>query len=79
MKTGKVAWRDGLQIHIYADGKFIILDEDGQLGLATCTPEKFEIVSKANILDKVAWTVPTVVGKTLYVRDQKNIMAFDIG
>lgn len=82
MKTGKIAWRErgfSKATCIQADGKFIILDEDGQLGLATCTPEKFEIVSKATVLDKVAWTVPTLVGKTLYVRDQKNIVAFDIG
>jgi outer membrane protein assembly factor BamB len=82
MKTGDIAWRErGLSkaTCVYADGKLIILDEDGVLALASCSPEKFEVVSKATVLDKVAWTVPTVVGKTLYVRDQKSIMAFDLG
>jgi hypothetical protein len=30
-------------------------------------------------LDGTAWTVPTLVGKTLYVRDKANIMALDLG
>ena len=57
----------------------IILDEDGQLALAKPTPEKLNVVSKTNILEKVTWTVPTLVGTTLYVRDKKNIVALDLG
>lgn len=81
-KTGKIAWRErGLSkaTTLYADGKFIILDEDGKLALVKADPENFEIVSEAQVCEKVAWTVPTLVGKTLYVRDQKNITALDIG
>ncbi|MCH7996114.1 MAG: hypothetical protein IIB57_16940 [Planctomycetes bacterium] len=62
-----------------ADGKLIILDEDGNLGLATATPDDFVVHSKAEVLEKVSWTVPTVVGKTLFARDKKSIMAFDLG
>jgi len=37
------------------------------------------VLSKVPLLDKVSWTVPTVVGKKMYVRDKKNIMALDLG
>jgi len=79
---GKVAWRErgfAKATTVFADGKLIILDEDGQLGLATATPEKLTLHSKVPLLDKVSWTVPTVVGKKMYVRDKKNILALDLG
>ncbi|MCH8147185.1 MAG: PQQ-binding-like beta-propeller repeat protein [Planctomycetes bacterium] len=82
INTGKINWRKrgfAKATTIMADGKLIILDEDGNLGLATATPDDFVVHSKAQVLEKVSWTVPTVVGKTLFARDKKSIMAFDLG
>jgi hypothetical protein len=31
------------------------------------------------LLHKPAWTAPTIVGRTLYVRDTATIMALDLG
>lgn len=79
---GKVKWRKrgfGKATTVYADGKLIILDEDGNLGLATATPEKFEVHSKTKVLEPRTWTVPTVAGDTMYIRDTKKIAAYDIG
>lgn len=81
VKEGKLAWRErgfAKATCVYGDGKFIILDEDGNLGLATATPEGFKVLTKIPLLEKVAWTVPTLVGKTLIVRDMKTIMALDL-
>ena len=33
----------------------------------------------SQLLKKPAWTAPTIVGKTLYVRDKESIMALDLG
>ncbi len=82
VKTGKIAWRKrgfSNATSIYADGHFIILDEDGNLAIATASPEDFVVHSKAKVLDKVSWTVPTLVGHTLYLRDKHKIMALDLG
>ncbi len=82
IKSGDIAWRErgfAKATCVYADGKFILLDEDGVLGLVKATPEGFTIISKAQMLDKVAWSVPTLVGKTLIIRDKTKIMALDIG
>jgi outer membrane protein assembly factor BamB len=81
-KTGKILWKErgfSKSNLLYADGHFLILDEDGNLALADCTPEGLKIISSTPLLKKVAWTVPTLVGKTLFVRDQTKIVAIDLG
>lgn len=64
---------------IYADGKAIILDEDGDLALATLSPEGINVLSQARIFNTVSWTVPTLVWKTLYARDREKIVALNVG
>lgn len=81
IRTGEIAWRtrDFARANVLlADGRLIILDEDGNLGLASASPEGLEVHSKVQLLEKVARTVPTVVGSTMFVRDQTHIMAFDL-
>jgi outer membrane protein assembly factor BamB len=82
MKTGKVAWQDRsfsrAQL-LHADGKLIVLDEDGTLGLATVSPEGMKVLARATVLQNLAWTPPTLSGTTLYVRDRKTIAAFNLG
>ena len=82
IKTGEIAWRKrgfAKANCVYADGKLIILDEDGMLYLATASPDDLTVHSEVELLDKVAWTVPTIVGKRLYVRDKSKIIALDLG
>ncbi len=80
--TGKIAWRErgfGKANVVYADGKLIILEEDGSLALATATPEAFQLKSKVSLLKKSSWATPTLVGQRLYVRDNEMMMALDLG
>ena len=82
VKTGNVVWRHRSfprASFIYADGRFIILDEDGQLILATPTAEGLTVQSKVNLLSNQSWTVPSLSGTRLYVRDRKNILALELG
>ena len=82
VKTGKVLWRNRSfprASFLFADGRFIILDEDGELMLATATAEGLTVVSKAALLSNQAWTVPSLAGTRLYLRDRKNIMALELG
>jgi outer membrane protein assembly factor BamB len=81
-KTGAVVWQDrsfARAQFLYADGKLIILDEDGTLGLATVSRQGLKVLARAPILEHLAWTPPTLVGRTLYVRDRKTIAAYDLG
>lgn len=82
VKTGQTAWQHrgfGRSSLLYADGKAIILDEDGDLALATLTPDGVTILSQAKIFDTTSWSVPTLVGTTLYARDREKIVALDLG
>jgi outer membrane protein assembly factor BamB len=82
-KTGEFGWRQrGIAKAnvLYADGKLIVLDEDGALYLVKADPAKYRLLGKAaGVCKKTAWTVPTLVGRTLYLRDREKIVALDLG
>ncbi len=80
--TGDILWRErgfATSNVLYADGEFIIVDEEGHLGLATGCPEFFQIHAKVSLLGARSWTVPTLVEKTLYLRDSRKLLAVDLG
>jgi outer membrane protein assembly factor BamB len=82
VNTGEMVWRDrsvARSTLIGADGKLIILDEDGNLVLATPGDTGLTIHGKAAILTNRAWTAPTLCGSVLYLRDRKVIMALNLG
>jgi hypothetical protein len=82
MRTGERAWvKRGFPMAtcVHGDGKLIILDENGKLSLATATPDDLIVHSQCKITGRYSFTVPTLVGTKLYVRDRKHIMALDLG
>jgi outer membrane protein assembly factor BamB len=82
VKTGKILWRHRSfprASFLLADDHFILLDEDGHLLLASATPEGLTVTSKVELLSSHSWTVPSLAGTRLYLRDRKNIMALDLG
>ena len=82
VKTGRTAWQDRSFARaqlLYGDGKLILLDEDGALGLASISPQGLKVLARAPVLENLSWTAPTLVGTKLYARDRKNIVAFELG
>lgn len=78
---GKAVFRDRTLAKanvVRAGDKLLVLDETGKLALARCGPDKVELVSTVQLLEDKAWTVPTLVGNRLYLRDYKTIMALDL-
>src|SRR5678816_4200214 len=81
VKTGEIAYQDRTfpKVNfVLADEKLIILDEDGNLALATASPTGLKVISKVSVLKNLAWTVPTLVGTKLYLRDRRTIAALDL-
>lgn len=81
IESGDLAWKSrdvGKATSIYADGKMIILNENGKLFLAKVSPAGLEILSEFQLCDDRTWTAPTLVGKRLFVRDRHKIMALDL-
>ena len=82
LATGEVVFRErgfSKATLLHADGKVILLDEDGQLALATITESGVNVRSKCKVAEPHAWAAPTLVGTTLYLRDRKNIAALHVG
>jgi outer membrane protein assembly factor BamB len=82
LQTGRIAWqaRDFVKAQLlHADGRLLILDEDGNLGVGLAAPEKFQAQAKWPLLSSVAWSPPTLVSNRLYVRDRKVVMALEFG
>ena len=82
VSTGEMNWRDRSMTRstlIRVGTRLIILDEDGNLALATPGESGLTIHAKAQILHERAWTAPTLSGTTLYVRDRHQVMALDLG
>lgn len=80
--TGEMIWRDRAVARATLVGtgdKLVILDEDGNLTLATPGPTSLTVHAKSAVLSEQAWTVPTLVGTTLYLRDRRQIVAIDSG
>ena len=80
--VSKVLWQNrefSRSTFLHADNKLIVLDEDGNLGIAAPTREGLNVKAKAAVLSNKAWTAPTLAGTRLYVRDRAKMMAFELG
>ena len=82
VETGEEAWRErsfGRSQMVHAEGKLVIVDEGGDVAIASAGPNGLEVHARTELLTENAWTAPTLVGTHLYVRDRKNIVAVDLG
>ena len=81
VRTGGRVWLDRSFANscvVGAGDKVILLDHDGDLGLARVTREGMTTLARHQVTEGESLTVPTLVGTTLYVRDRKHIMALDL-
>ncbi|MCX6620329.1 MAG: PQQ-like beta-propeller repeat protein [Acidobacteria bacterium] len=81
IRTGKVLWRDRSMVRantLLVGDRAILLDEDGNLNLATLSPEGLKVTSRFKVLDHLSWTPPSIAGTRLYVRDRKSIAAVEL-
>ena len=82
VETGVEVWRERSFARaqlLDAGGRVVILDEDGELAVASVTPDGLQVHARAPVLTSNAWTPPTLVGSMLYVRDRRDIVALDLG
>lgn len=82
VKTGKIAWRKrgfARASLLAADGKVLILDEEGSLAIATPSPDDLVIHSRARVMERISWTTPTLAGTRLFIRNRKTIKGLQLG
>jgi len=71
-ETGEVQWEKKGLGHaplMAADGKLIIMEEQGNLIVAEATPKAFKELARAKVLDGQCWTCPVLCGGRLYCRN----------
>ncbi len=81
VKTGEIKWRERSVVRantLMIGDRALILDEDGVLHLATLSPEGYKEISRAQVLENLAWTPPSIAGTRLYLRDRKSIAAVEL-
>jgi hypothetical protein len=79
--TGRRLWQDRAFARaqlVQAGEHIIVLDEDGTLGLIRASRSGVEVLARAEVLDNLAWTPPTMVGSTLYARDRAVIVKLEL-
>jgi len=73
--TGEVVWTEsgrGCGSLRIADGKLVILSDDGRLGIANATSAGFEEICSASILEGRCWTVPVLRDGCGYARNAEG-------
>jgi outer membrane protein assembly factor BamB len=81
LETGRRLWQDRsfARAQLVQTGDLIVvLDEDGTLGLIRATRTGVEVLARADVLENLAWTPPTIVGGTLYARDREVIVKLEL-
>ncbi len=79
--TGAEKWKTrgyGKGTLIVADGHLVILGEGGNLGLAEATPANFVEKAGYPAFNGRCWTVPTLAGGRLYLRDEQEIACLNL-
>ncbi|MBK7175318.1 MAG: PQQ-like beta-propeller repeat protein [Bacteroidales bacterium] len=76
--SGKTV-RFGLGPYILADGKFFILNDDGEISIARVENGVFKLLDKARIIDgQDSWGPLVITGGYLLMRDSKQMVCIDI-
>ena len=81
LKTGLVKWtseRTGCGSLILADGKLIVLDEDGDLILVQPNPDSYKELARASVLSKPARGPIALANGRVYARDSKKLVCFNM-
>jgi outer membrane protein assembly factor BamB len=80
-KTGKVQWskeRFGCGSMILADGKLIILSEDGELVLVEATPKGYKELARAQVLGSACRAQIALANGRLYARDTRKLVCLGL-
>lgn len=86
MATGELKWAEKQQIGkgslVYADGRlYLRAEDDGIVGLIEATPDGYTETGRfvqPGFGKPKTWPHPVVAGKKLYLRDQDQLLCYDV-
>ena len=81
LENGEVLWRsrEFARANLVRVGqRALLLDEDGELALVGLSRQGLEVFARTQVLDELAWTPPTVVGRTVFLRTRTQVLALQL-
>jgi outer membrane protein assembly factor BamB len=83
LNTGKRLWKGGRfgfgQVLLLSpQNVLVVLSEQGEVVLLAANPEKLEELSRIHSLDGKTWNHPVLAHGRLYVRNDKEMAAYEI-
>ncbi len=81
LATGKIMWQQpgfGPGNVILADGNLLALSDAGELVLIKATPQAYQEVSRAKILDGKCWSTPVLSNGRVYARSTTEGVCVDL-
>lgn len=82
LASGKFLWKErGFSVSNYlaVGDRLILLDQNGNLAIARPDGSGLNVIRREQVLSAPrAWTVPTMVGNRLYLRDQKEMICYEL-
>jgi outer membrane protein assembly factor BamB len=79
--TGKRTWKQesfGRGTLLLVEGHLVVLGENCKLALLEANPKRVVIKEEIQLDGDRCWTIPSLSNGVLYVRDLKQMMAFDL-
>ncbi len=81
VRTGERLWKRGRYRFgqlLYASGHLIVLSEDGDLALVEATPDEYRELVRFESIPGKTWNVPAMAAGVLLVRNQTDMVAYDL-
>ncbi len=81
VRTGERLWKNGRYRYgqlLYADGHLIVISEDGDLALVEANREEFRELVRFESIPGKTWNVPAIADGLLLVRNQTEMVAYDL-
>ena len=63
---------------IIADEKLIVLSDRGKLAMIEATPQGYNELARAQVIEGKSWTSPTFSDGKIYLRNQKEMACYDL-
>lgn len=82
LATGEIVWRERgfSQANLLQVGeRTLLLDEKGELALVDLGPDGMTVHARTTLFEGTTWTVPTLLGSRLHVRDKSEIACLELG
>ncbi len=76
--SGELVWKSrelARSSFIRRNDQFVALEQEGRLALVRLNREGPDVLAETQLMEGRSWSVPALIGKTLYVRNRQSILA----